>query len=196
MELLGLDFMASIPFWTDDHNDMGAFSDGLNLSYPDLVANVIRNSLVKWLGKDRQIFSRYHSEHYADIDYETRCWLSLESTSASACEKWAARRSWMFGLVTPSSRLIKLSRTYTHLHSRKIAMSESTFYTLKAERPGGKTLEFTELRGKTVLIVNVASAWYVLYHSLKMRYWHSYSGFTPQYKGMDEDTLSAGWLLK
>jgi len=40
-------------------------------------------------------------------------------------------------------------------------MSESTFYTLKAERPGGKTLDFAELRGKTVLIVNVASQWYV-----------------------------------
>ncbi|KAG5646941.1 hypothetical protein DXG03_001664 [Asterophora parasitica] len=38
----------------------------------------------------------------------------------------------------------------------------STFYSLKAERPGGKVYDFADLKGKTVLIVNVASAWYVL----------------------------------
>ncbi|KAG6855774.1 glutathione peroxidase gpx1 [Tephrocybe sp. NHM501043] len=44
----------------------------------------------------------------------------------------------------------------------------STFYTLKAERPGGTVYDFAELKGKTVLIVNVASA----------------CGFTPQYQGL------------
>ncbi|CCM03073.1 uncharacterized protein FIBRA_05193 [Fibroporia radiculosa] len=44
----------------------------------------------------------------------------------------------------------------------------SSFYELKAEKPGGKTLEFEELKGKVVLIVNVASK----------------CGFTPQYKGL------------
>ncbi|KAG6908674.1 hypothetical protein DXG01_003688 [Tephrocybe rancida] len=44
----------------------------------------------------------------------------------------------------------------------------STFYTLKAERPGGKIYDFSDLKGKTVLIVNVASA----------------CGFTPQYTGL------------
>ncbi|KAG6842357.1 Glutathione peroxidase 2 [Blastosporella zonata] len=44
----------------------------------------------------------------------------------------------------------------------------STFYTLKAERPGGKVYDFADLKGKTVLIVNVASA----------------CGFTPQYQGL------------
>jgi len=47
-------------------------------------------------------------------------------------------------------------------------MSESGFYSLKAERPGGKTFDFADLKGKTVLIVNVASK----------------CGFTPQYKGL------------
>ncbi|KAF5327772.1 hypothetical protein D9619_004556 [Psilocybe cf. subviscida] len=47
-------------------------------------------------------------------------------------------------------------------------MSESTFYTLKAELPSGKTFDFADLKGKTVLIVNVASK----------------CGFTPQYKGL------------
>ena len=42
------------------------------------------------------------------------------------------------------------------------AMSESTFYSLKAELPSGKTYDFGDLKGKTVLIVNTASKWYVL----------------------------------
>ncbi|KAF8899932.1 glutathione peroxidase-like protein [Gymnopilus junonius] len=48
-------------------------------------------------------------------------------------------------------------------------MSSTTgFYSLKAELPGGKTFDFADLKGKTVLIVNVASK----------------CGFTPQYKGL------------
>ncbi|KAH9928268.1 glutathione peroxidase [Fomitopsis serialis] len=44
----------------------------------------------------------------------------------------------------------------------------TSFYDLKAELPGGKTLDFAELKGKVVLIVNTASK----------------CGFTPQYKGL------------
>ncbi|KAG6812967.1 hypothetical protein H0H92_015086 [Tricholoma furcatifolium] len=61
----------------------------------------------------------------------------------------------------------------------------STFYTLKSELPGGKVYDFADLKGKTVLIVNVASA----------------CGFTPQYKGLqalydkykDQDFLILGF---
>jgi glutathione peroxidase len=35
----------------------------------------------------------------------------------------------------------------------------SSFYSLKAEHPGGKIFDFADLKGKTVLIVNTASAW-------------------------------------
>ncbi|EIW57559.1 glutathione peroxidase [Trametes versicolor FP-101664 SS1] len=43
-----------------------------------------------------------------------------------------------------------------------------SFYELSASLPGGKTYKFEELKGKVVLIVNVASK----------------CGFTPQYKGL------------
>ncbi|KAG1744059.1 thioredoxin-like protein [Suillus paluster] len=46
--------------------------------------------------------------------------------------------------------------------------SGNTFYDLKAELPSGKTYDFEQLKGKVVLIVNVASK----------------CGFTPQYKGL------------
>lgn len=36
----------------------------------------------------------------------------------------------------------------------------SGFYSLKADLPGGKTYDFADLKGKTVLVVNVASQWY------------------------------------
>ena len=39
-------------------------------------------------------------------------------------------------------------------------MSDTGFYSLKAAAPGGKTYDFEQLRGKVVLIVNVASKWY------------------------------------
>ncbi|TFK92643.1 glutathione peroxidase-like protein [Polyporus arcularius HHB13444] len=48
-------------------------------------------------------------------------------------------------------------------------MPDSSFYSLKATLSGGKTFDFEQLRGKVVLIVNVASK----------------CGFTPQYKGLE-----------
>jgi glutathione peroxidase len=46
--------------------------------------------------------------------------------------------------------------------------SGNTFYDLKTELPSGQTYDFEQLKGKVVLIVNVASK----------------CGFTPQYKGL------------
>ncbi|KAF7797312.1 hypothetical protein EIP86_008507 [Pleurotus ostreatoroseus] len=39
-------------------------------------------------------------------------------------------------------------------------MSESTFYNLKAELPNGSSYDFEQLKGKVVLVVNVASKWH------------------------------------
>jgi glutathione peroxidase-family protein len=36
----------------------------------------------------------------------------------------------------------------------------SGFYSLKAEQLDGTVLDFADLKGKTVLIANVASKWY------------------------------------
>ena len=38
----------------------------------------------------------------------------------------------------------------------------TTFYDLKAELPGGKVYDFSQLKGKVVLIVNTASKWCVI----------------------------------
>jgi peroxiredoxin len=40
------------------------------------------------------------------------------------------------------------------------------FYDLKAELPSGQTYDFTDLKGKVVLIVNVASKWSVVFRLL------------------------------
>ncbi|KAH9940969.1 glutathione peroxidase [Amylocystis lapponica] len=61
----------------------------------------------------------------------------------------------------------------------------SSFYALQAALPGDKTYDFEQLKGKVVLIVNVASK----------------CGFTPQYKGLqalynkykDKDFLILGF---
>lgn len=37
----------------------------------------------------------------------------------------------------------------------------TSFYDLKAARPGQQTYDFDQLRGKVVLVVNVASQWCV-----------------------------------
>lgn len=50
-----------------------------------------------------------------------------------------------------------LSSTSTKFSTR----SMSEFYNLKTELPNGSTYSFEELKGKVVLIVNVASKWYV-----------------------------------
>ncbi|KAF8126893.1 glutathione peroxidase [Boletus edulis] len=49
-----------------------------------------------------------------------------------------------------------------------MSSTTTTFHDLKADLPGGKSYEFDQLKGKVVLIVNVASQ----------------CGFTPQYKGL------------
>ena len=41
-------------------------------------------------------------------------------------------------------------------------MSDASFYSLKATRPGNKEYDFEQLKGKVVLIVNTASKWYAV----------------------------------
>ena len=83
-----------------------------------------------------------------------------------------------------TSNFTTTSTTKPHI-PRTIMSESSEFYSLKAQLPSGKIYDFAELQGKTVLIVNVASNWYVpswpspcLRLTIPLR-----SGFTPQYAG-------------
>jgi hypothetical protein len=63
--------------------------------------------------------------------------------------------------AVPIRRSANLKPPKPLYYSTKNPMSESTFYTLKAKLPSGEVYDFAQLKGKTVLIVNVASQWYV-----------------------------------
>jgi peroxiredoxin len=73
------------------------------------------------------------------------------------------------------------------------------FYDLKADLPGGKVYDFADLKGKVVLIVNVASQWWVAWmHSSSVIPTNDISsGFTPQYKGtrLAHISTTAPWYL-
>ena len=64
-----------------------------------------------------------------------------------------------FRTFTPPLNYTELRNSST---GSKLAMSnKTTFYDLSAELPGGKTYDFSQLKGKVVLIVNTASQWCV-----------------------------------
>lgn len=55
----------------------------------------------------------------------------------------------------------RLQPFHSNLPRQTMSSTISTFYDLKADLPGGKTYDFEQLKGKVVLVVNVASKWYV-----------------------------------
>jgi hypothetical protein len=60
-----------------------------------------------------------------------------------------------------SSALVAPYLNHPHPHRLTLSFDMSSFYDLKADLPGGKTYDFDQLRGKVVLVVNVASQWSV-----------------------------------
>lgn len=66
-----------------------------------------------------------------------------------------------FRLFAVSSRTFASTSPSLFLPSRKNVLRMSSFYDLKADLPGGEKYDFATLKGKVVLIVNTASAWYV-----------------------------------
>ena len=76
-------------------------------------------------------------------------------------------------LIRPATtvllRAVQPSPLLSHLHPRPYRLfsvfppnssrTMSDFYNLKAKLPGGKEYDFEQLKGKAVLIVNVASKW-------------------------------------
>jgi len=90
-----------------------------------------------------------------------------------------------------NNTLLRCSRSFTATTTsgqKYPLMSSTSFYDLKADLPGGQTYDFSQLKGKVVLIVNVASQWWALSpghsRSVCSRYC---SGFTPQYTGTHFD---------
>jgi len=89
--------------------------------------------------------------------------------------------------------------TPTLYHNRQLASTivkrtmssqsaAQSFYNLKAELPRGDMYDFNQLKGKVVLVVNVASQWCVPTSSVPLPSFIDASllfssGFTPQYKG-------------
>ena len=67
-----------------------------------------------------------------------------------------ARRSCF---TLPPSRKFSIVSSRTYTTTTTTALTMSAFYNLKAEQPGDKVFDFEQLKGKVVLIVNVASKW-------------------------------------
>jgi hypothetical protein len=78
-----------------------------------------------------------------------------------------------------------ISRLFSTTGESKEMASATSFHDLKADLPGGGTYDFSQLKGKVVLLVNVASAWWVVQAILPLDLAHAIhtSGFTPQYRG-------------
>lgn len=77
-------------------------------------------------------------------------------THARSTLKVAPFRLCLAQRLRPSLSSSTASVTY-RLLSSTVAMSG--FYSLKTELPDGKEFDFADLKGKTVLIVNIASKW-------------------------------------
>lgn len=65
-------------------------------------------------------------------------------------------------LASPSRPSLTVTTTFAAAQRASYSTTAmSSFYELKPQLPNGKTYDFEELKGKVVLIVNVASKWYV-----------------------------------
>lgn len=87
----------------------------------------------------------------------------LRSYRAHSYLRPIAESPW---ISTQASALASRTRTLTTAAVTstppiKATKKMSTFYDLKAPLPGNGTFDFATLKGKVVLIVNTASAWYV-----------------------------------
>ncbi|TBU48846.1 thioredoxin-like protein [Dichomitus squalens] len=118
----------------------------------------------------------------------TTAWSTVSASSVFSWARPISHKSSLVRVQTPlprsqRSRLLSqllyqvsgpvpsrpTASSYRTLFTTPPAMSDAGFYSLKATAPGNKTYDFEQLRGKVVLIVNVASK----------------CGFTPQYKGLE-----------
>ena len=62
---------------------------------------------------------------------------------------------------SPTSLSIYKRLRQFHSSTQTMSATAPAFYNLQADLPGDKTYDFEQLKGKVVLIVNVASQWYV-----------------------------------
>ena len=84
----------------------------------------------------------------------------VDRVAIARCQSYRAFFSHphIYGSAPKTLPLLPPPRRRT-LFSPAAAMSDASFYSLKATRPGNKVYDFEQLKGKVVLIVNTASKW-------------------------------------
>ena len=139
----------------------------------------------------------YHIWHLSESCFPARSPKSLESALGARMMQWSQVTRQTIGklhVIPFASHSSVLYQTLSCSSTANTNMSD--FYSLKATKPDGTVLHFADLKGKAVLIVNTASAWYVLQlPTLSITADNDHSGFTSQYTGVTPFVFPCPYLV-